>query len=383
MKDYSTLTRDQGTYCLVILPTRELCLQSLEVITSVTKFLPRIVTTSLTGGEKKKSEKARLRKGATIIVSTPGRLLDHIKTTKAFLLSPLRFIVFDEAERLLDLGFVEVVHELLDILRGNDPSFNLPSYRSPTFPQAIQMIMVSATINEELLNLTGRVTNDQKYTLIDGDEEAVRSSEDFTPESIISEMFRPPEQLKQHHMYVSCKWRLSALCAFLKSKSDQKVLVFFSSRNSVNLHYSLLQRAVWPEMLDLSDHIPHNFPLNPAPEQHQQQSSTLSSDPFNKSKEDIDEEEEDDEDEEGDEKISSNIHSFFGTPIWRLHGGLENDERSSTFNSIRSSSSGILLCTDVAARGVHIPEVDWIVQYDPPQQVFHFSFLIQIIFIVH
>jgi ATP-dependent RNA helicase DDX31/DBP7 len=67
-----------------------------------------IVSLNLTlygsGGEKKKSEKARLRKGVVVLVSTPGRLLDHLKTTESFTLKNLRWIILDEADRLLDMG---------------------------------------------------------------------------------------------------------------------------------------------------------------------------------------------------------------------------------------------------------------------------------------
>jgi hypothetical protein len=67
-----------------------------------------IVPGIVVGGEKKKSEKARLRKGINILVSTPGRLLDHLKTTQCFEAGNLRWLVLDEADRLLELGFEEV-----------------------------------------------------------------------------------------------------------------------------------------------------------------------------------------------------------------------------------------------------------------------------------
>ena len=55
------------------------------------------------GGERKKSEKARLRKGVSILVSTPGRLLDHLDNTQSFDVSKLEWLVLDESDRLLDL----------------------------------------------------------------------------------------------------------------------------------------------------------------------------------------------------------------------------------------------------------------------------------------
>ena len=63
------------------------------------------------GGESRSSEKARLRRGVTALVATPGRLLDHLANTAAFRTHELRWLVLDEADRLLDLGFKEKIGE--------------------------------------------------------------------------------------------------------------------------------------------------------------------------------------------------------------------------------------------------------------------------------
>ena len=78
------VTRDDGTKALIIAPTRELCLQIYEVLVFVAKACVWLVPGCIIGGEKKKSEKARLRKGITVLVCTPGRLLDHLRTTECF-----------------------------------------------------------------------------------------------------------------------------------------------------------------------------------------------------------------------------------------------------------------------------------------------------------
>ncbi|CAN0106541.1 unnamed protein product, partial [Ectocarpus sp. 12 AP-2014] len=70
----------------------------------------------LSGGERRKSEKARLRKGVTVLVCTPGRLLDHLKTTKCFRRDSLRWLILDEADRLLDMGFEKQVKEIVELL---------------------------------------------------------------------------------------------------------------------------------------------------------------------------------------------------------------------------------------------------------------------------
>ncbi len=135
-----------GTKCIILVPTRKLALQIFQVVQSfcnhvssqffatsgstsnnrdvdhcngildlstTTLPLPTVesspVTTSnfhlvagcLSGGEKRKSEKVRLRKGIHVLVATPGRLLDHLQTTACFSWSGLRYLVMDEADRLV------------------------------------------------------------------------------------------------------------------------------------------------------------------------------------------------------------------------------------------------------------------------------------------
>lgn len=99
--------RSAGTRALVIAPTRELAAQIFGVVSRLVQPFPVIVPGLLSGGEKRKSEKAKLRKGCTIIVATPGRLLDHLQSTASFVCDShsLQWLVLDEADRLLDLGF--------------------------------------------------------------------------------------------------------------------------------------------------------------------------------------------------------------------------------------------------------------------------------------
>jgi len=83
----------------------------------VLRPFPKLVPGIIMGGEKRKSEKARLRKGVTILVCTPGRLLDHFDNTSAFSMPHLRWLVLDEADRLLDLGFDKDISRILTLLK--------------------------------------------------------------------------------------------------------------------------------------------------------------------------------------------------------------------------------------------------------------------------
>ena len=71
-----------------------------------------------------------------------------------------------------------------------------------------------------------------------------------------------------------------------------------------------------------------------------------------------DEEEEEEEEEEQEE--------FADIELLKLHGSMTQKDRMDVFRTFRDSTSGVLLCTDVAARGLDLPQVDWIVQYNPP-----------------
>jgi ATP-dependent RNA helicase DDX31/DBP7 len=98
------IDRSEGCRTLIMAPTRELCTQITEVLEKLTKCCVWVVGGCITGGERRKSEKGRLRKGIVVLVGTPGRLLDHLSSTESFLLTKLRWVVLDEVDRLLDMG---------------------------------------------------------------------------------------------------------------------------------------------------------------------------------------------------------------------------------------------------------------------------------------
>lgn len=83
------ITREKGTYCIILSPTRELCVQIDIELQKLLKLFHFIVCSTIMGGENPKKEKARLRKGCTVLVCTPGRFLYHLKNTKNIVLSRL------------------------------------------------------------------------------------------------------------------------------------------------------------------------------------------------------------------------------------------------------------------------------------------------------
>eukprot|EP00163_Fabomonas_tropica_P010227 TRINITY_DN2030_c1_g1_i1.p1 TRINITY_DN2030_c1_g1~~TRINITY_DN2030_c1_g1_i1.p1 ORF type:complete len:152 (-),score=26.84 TRINITY_DN2030_c1_g1_i1:42-497(-) len=84
-------SRADGTLSLIIGPTRELCQQLASVVQSLSRPFPWLVVGTLIGGDQRKHEKARLRKGVSIVVGSPGRLLDHLQNTKSWVLTNLRW----------------------------------------------------------------------------------------------------------------------------------------------------------------------------------------------------------------------------------------------------------------------------------------------------
>ncbi|CAN0446818.1 unnamed protein product, partial [Hapterophycus canaliculatus] len=152
-----------------------------------------------------------------------------------------------------------------------------------------------------------------------------------------AEEFSTPRQLVQYFMSVTQKLRLPALCAFLRARAREKVVVFMSTCDAVDFHHDLFRRAGWP-----GD--------SPAAAEGADEGGGggLSSG-------------------EGAKKSDG---EFFGPGclVRRLHGNVPQTERQATYRAFGAAKSGILICTDVAARGLDLPTVDWIVQYDPPAE---------------
>lgn len=72
------ITREKGTYCIIFSPTRELCVQIELELKKLLKLFYYVVAGSIMGGENPKKEKAKIRKGLTVIICTPGRFLYHL-----------------------------------------------------------------------------------------------------------------------------------------------------------------------------------------------------------------------------------------------------------------------------------------------------------------
>ena len=333
--------RDSGLFAIVLAPTRELCKQISVVLENLLRCANWIVGGTVIGGEKKKSEKARLRKGLNILVATPGRLADHLDNTQVLDVSNVRWLVLDEGDRLMDMGFEE---ELQGIVKKLDAR-QRPSL-IPGIPSRRTTILCSATLKMNVQRLGEISLKDAVHIKADPTDEDEQTRNAHKDEE---DAFRVPAQLKQTYAIVPAKLRLVSLTAYLKRTfirkgSVMKAIVFVSCADSVDFHFELFTKnaAERGEKLNSGDN---------------------------------DDGDDDKEKQAEREKLSPHgtiapaaafSHSTNPVTLHRLHGSLPQHVRTSTLNSFsRSREASVLICTDVAARGLDMPNVDLVIEYDP------------------
>lgn len=253
-----------GTGVIVLSPTRELAMQTYGVLKEL--MTHHVHTFGLImGGSNRTAEAQRLANGTNILVATPGRLLDHLLNTPAFMYKNLQCLIIDEADRLLEVGFEEELKQIIKLL-----------------PKKRQSMLFSATQTRKVEDLA-RISLKKEPLYLGVDDNKDNATVDG---------------LEQGYVVCPSEKRFLLLFTFLKKNRNRKLMVFFSSCMSVKYHYELL--------------------------------------------------------------------NYIDLPVMAIHGKQKQTKRTATFFQFCNADKGILLCTDVAARGLDIPEVDWIVQYDPP-----------------
>lgn len=337
------MTRNSGLYAIIIAPTRELSRQILSVMTTLIhcKNGPQwIVPGVVIGGEKKKSEKARLRKGINILVATPGRLLDHLENTESLDVSRVRWVVMDEGDRLMELGFEETIGSILAILEkksklpdGTPERGSGVAAGEEALPRRRVTMLCSATMKTNVQRL-GEISLKEALYI-----KAEKSTEDAEADGTGGERgFTAPAQLKQSYVVVPSKLRLVGLNAvlkraFIRPMACPRVIVFFSCSDSVDFHYEIFSRKGDSATVDDSD-------------------------------------DEDDADKKKKPKNPAVVSAPLIHPLLllhKLHGSLPQPVRTAALASFTTTKQPcILFCTDVAARGLDLPNVDLVVQYDPP-----------------
>ncbi|MBA6392420.1 DEAD/DEAH box helicase [Colwellia sp. BRX10-3] len=181
---------------LIITPTRELAAQIAENVEMYGKHLP-LKSTVVFGGVKINPQMLRLRQGVDILVATPGRLLD-LYNQKAVRFNQLEILVLDEADRMLDMGFLRDIKKILSLL-----------------PKTRQTLLFSATFSPDIRELAKGIVNDPVEISI--------SPKNTTAESV--------EQL----IYSVDKNKKAALLTHLILENDwQQVIVFMKTKHGAN-----------------------------------------------------------------------------------------------------------------------------------------------------
>ncbi|KAK9234883.1 P-loop containing nucleoside triphosphate hydrolase protein [Lipomyces kononenkoae] len=328
MSSPERLTRESGLFAIVIAPTRELANQIYSVLESVVRCCHYIVPGIVIGGEKKKSEKARLRRGVNILVSTPGRLADHFDNTEALDLSAVRWVVLDEGDRLMELGFEETITKILSKLQEKSRA-HIDVIRG--LPNRRVTVLCSATLREDVEKLGKQSLHNAVHVNVESKSTRVSGTDDFSA----------PDQLHQEYVVVPMKLRLVSLMGTIiditQTRLNAKIIVFLSCSDSVNFHFSMLTR---------------------------ESNTDNGSDEASDSEEKI----------EGGEKTalpSRALKTYLKSTspmIYRLHGSLSQPMRKYTLAAFAKSSAGpsVLLCTDVASRGLDLPSTSHVIEFDPP-----------------
>lgn len=267
-----------GLGALVISPTRELAIQTYEVLLKIGKQF-NLAAGLVIGGKDLKFEMERIYK-MNILVCTPGRLLQHMDQSTGFDVSNLQMLVLDEADRCLDMGFKKTLDAIIS---------NLPNER--------QTMLFSATQSQSLDSLARLSLSDYKTV------------EDPTLRNIVSSIkdkdnkTTTPASLQQSYCTVQLPKKLDMLYSFMKTHLKAKMIVFLSSSKQVHFVYETLRK------------------LQP------------------------------------------------GISLLHLHGRQKQTYRTDVLDKFSKAQHAVLFATDVVARGIDFPAVDWVVQVDCPEDV--------------
>ncbi|KAF1985075.1 DEAD-domain-containing protein [Aulographum hederae CBS 113979] len=348
VKDMSDkVHRDSGLFAIILAPTRELSKQIAVVLEGLLGCANWIVPGIVIGGEKKKSEKARLRKGLNILVATPGRLADHLEHTEALDVSNVRWLVLDEGDRLMELGFEEELQKIISVLNLRMKSKKPGSVANPRLPAKRTTVLCSATMKMDVEKLGQISLKDAAHIQADLAEKRLEG------ETTEEDAFSAPAQLKQSYAVVPAKMRLVTLAAVLKRAFSRKgavmkTIVFIACADAVDFHFSALIRPEDDPVDSNSSDAEAGVITTKIPKSTKATSSSSLADTLTSAPS---------------PSLSSPDNEI---KAFRLHGSLPQSSRTSTLQAFsKSTTPSVLLCTDVASRGLDLPNVDFVIEYDP------------------
>jgi ATP-dependent RNA helicase RhlE len=245
---------------LIVTPTRELAIQIAESFSAYGKFTG-IRNTVIFGGVRQGGQTEILRRGIDILIATPGRLLDLIGQGYISL-SDIKYFVLDEADRMLDMGFIHDIRKIIAQL-----------------PVVRQSLFFSATMPPDIITLSRKILGDPEKVSV-------------TPEQSTA------EKVEQSVYFVSKNSKPNLLVHLLKSEPVDSVLIFSRTKHGADKIGKFLKR----------------------------------------------------------EGIDSGV----------IHGNKSQNARQLALGNFKSGQSGILIATDIAARGIDVEELSLVINYDLP-----------------
>jgi len=201
------ITPGRRPRALIIVPTRELAIQVAEEIETLGRY-SKLRVVAVYGGASINAQIEALRQGREIVVGTPGRLLDHLRR-KTLDLSELEFVVLDEADRMLDMGFIEDIEEILSYV-----------------PRKVRMSLFSATLPPEVRDLARKYMDEPEMVIVSEDELVLPSTE-------------------QIFISIGRRNKVWALCRILDSEKP-KAMVFCSTKKMVDILAKRLKSYGYP-----------------------------------------------------------------------------------------------------------------------------------------
>jgi ATP-dependent RNA helicase DeaD len=183
---------DRRVQGLVLAPTRELAVQTADHIRRISRYT-KLRVLPIYGGESINKQINELKKGAHIVVGTPGRIIDHLQR-RTLNLSGVTCVVLDEADRMLDMGFIKDIERILSRV-----------------PKNKQTSLFSATIDQSVLNVCNRFMKEPERILVSRDEIAL-------------------PQISQYYMVVDPKRKFEALTGVLDEQGVERAILFCRTR---------------------------------------------------------------------------------------------------------------------------------------------------------
>ncbi len=247
---------------LIIVPTRELAVQIAQNLEGLSYFTP-ISSLAVYGGGDGASfvqERQALSRGAEIVICTPGRFIGHLNMGYVKL-KQLQYLILDEADRMLDMGFNDDIMKIISFL-----------------PTKRQTLLFSATMPPKIRTLAKNILQH--------------------PEEINISISKPPEKIRQEAFVVYDVQKPKLINYLLKLKEYKSVLIFCSKKHTVKSLTHQLKRA--------------NFSVD------------------------------------------------------EIHSDLEQNRREEVLSAFMNRRLRILVATDILSRGIHIDNIDLIINYDVP-----------------